>query len=347
MDSRYKSAPPSSHLQPTHLLSLTWLVRFCFDTELWYCQNDIRFDFAAARVLSRLAFLCHSLTGAEMNLQFDFAMFPHAFELVCENNCYYANHIVGPQDLFNNETLRRYLHDQVDWGVPVPVDVFIMAQGEPDNRAATKVGGLPYRPANLKWPVSTAGQPLGLIAQFNFTDSRDLYSNLPGDLLLIFGIETEYGIEVHYCEWQSLGDFELVKSIPARSLQIPPCYGYRYRTVNFPDARLKDERQRKPAVEGRIVEFSYHLFCYQAIQIGRAPYFIQDFEKDDKLTPLCTISSMWPDQRRPYPWVNKPLPIKIEPSLRDVNSELMIDDVGCFYFFLTPDGQVEFFEQSF
>lgn len=285
--------------------------------------------------------------GLKMNLRFDFSSFEHEFELGVLDDSYYASSIVGPQDLFNNETLRKLLHDEVDWGAPVPTDVFVMAQGESDNRAVTKVGGLPFRPADLKWPVSSAGQPLGLIAQFNFADSRDLYPDLPGDLLLVFGSETEYGIEVQYCEWQRLGDFELVKSVPTASLQIPPCYGYRYRTENFPDARLKDVSGTKPRVGDRNVDSCYWLFCYQAMQIGRAPFFIQDFEKDDKLTPLCTISSMWPSQYGPYPWVDSPLPIDFEPSLRDVNSELMIGDVGCFYFFLTPDGQVEFFEQSF
>jgi len=45
------------------------------------------------------------------------------------------------------------------------VDIFVMAEGEPDNRWITKIGGVPYRPAAASWPQSCNGDPMAFVAQ--------------------------------------------------------------------------------------------------------------------------------------------------------------------------------------
>ncbi|NQT13137.1 MAG: DUF1963 domain-containing protein [Planctomycetes bacterium] len=94
--------------------------------------------------------------------------------------------ITSPSDICINERLRAEVREQVDWGPAVPVDVFVMATGEPRDRHVTKIGGLPYRPASKPWPKSQDRQPMTFLAQFCFADSKDLVGDLPGEVLLVF-----------------------------------------------------------------------------------------------------------------------------------------------------------------
>ena len=99
---------------------------------------------------------------------------------------YSGENVTSPCDVCNNELLRREMQDQYRWGPAVPVDIFVMAEGEPEKRNVTKIGALPYRPANASWPTGSNGQPMLFVAQFNFADSKDLTGELPGDILLVF-----------------------------------------------------------------------------------------------------------------------------------------------------------------
>src|SRR5688572_21855743 len=40
------------------------------------------------------------------------------------------------------------MKDEFHWGKPVPVDIFVMADGEAERPNATKIGGCRYRPKN-------------------------------------------------------------------------------------------------------------------------------------------------------------------------------------------------------
>ena len=68
----------------------------------------------------------------------------------------------------------------------MPTDIFLLNLGEPEQRAVTKVGGLPYRAAGKPWPIAQSGAPMTFLTQFCFVDSRDLVPPLPGDMLLVF-----------------------------------------------------------------------------------------------------------------------------------------------------------------
>lgn len=60
--------------------------------------------------------------------------------------------ITGPTDVCRLEYRRSQLQREFDFGCSVPADLFVFAIGEPPDRSTTKVGGAPYRPANLPWP---------------------------------------------------------------------------------------------------------------------------------------------------------------------------------------------------
>jgi hypothetical protein len=63
-----------------------------------------------------------------------------------------------------------------------PTDVFAFGEGEPQDRRATKVGGLPFWPGERGWPIGGSGEPMSFVAQFCFADSTELFGALPGDV---------------------------------------------------------------------------------------------------------------------------------------------------------------------
>lgn len=281
-----------------------------------------------------------------MNYEFNLEEWLPRFPLEELHGQYSGDDITSPCDICNNEWLRRGMQDQFDWGEPVPVDVFIHSLGEPENRFATKIGGLPFRSSSAPWPKTRTGRSMALLAQFNFTNSRDIVGDTPGDLLLIFGDDSDGPVEPLHFEWQSLGLTDLVTAIPQDCMPISPCYGNRCRTVSFPDA-AQSTADYYPKCNGKDVWSSYWVPQYQATQIGRAPFFIQEGDDDLPGHPLCTIASVQPDAHKPNPWVNHAEPLCPEDEWPRGGNELMISDLGCIYVFLDGDGQIHFGESSY
>jgi hypothetical protein len=275
-----------------------------------------------------------------MNYEFDLENWLPRFPLTDRHGHYSGDDITSPCDLCNNEWLRRGMRDQFDWGEPVPIDVFIHSVGEPENRFATKIGGLPYRPAHLQWPTTKDGRSMALIAQFNFTNSKDIIGDLPGDLLLIFGDDADGPVEPLHFEWQPLGLSNLVTKLPGDQMEITPCFGNRWRTVSYPNAKPLNMTGRYPKCNGKDVRSSYWIPQYQATQIGRAPFFIQDGDDDMPGTPLCTVASVQPDAHKPFPWVNHPEPLCSENEWPRDDGNLMIGDLGCIYVFIDDEGKI-------
>src|SRR5437763_6988865 len=83
------------------------------------------------------------------------------------------NAVVSPSDVAIVEQIRRKAGGPAILGPNLPTDVFVLAKGEPKRRDVTKVGGLPYRPADLKWPERPDQVPFTFLAQFHFGKSRD------------------------------------------------------------------------------------------------------------------------------------------------------------------------------
>jgi hypothetical protein len=257
---------------------------------------------------------------------------------------YTADGITSPCHVCNNEQLRREVRGFVDWGPSVAVDLFIMAEGEPENRHATKIAGLPYRPAHLPWPIGEAGTPLLFLAQFNFVDSRDIVPDLPNDLLLVF---VDGDGELQF-EWQPLGLDDLTdgSELPPQDVPTLPCYGHILRTESFPDVPFLEEGL---TVHGLRVENPYLLPQFQATQIGTAPFLIQEHLRTDPLPGrlLCTLNSVSPDLHSPYPFINRQEPLLPEGDwkndLRYFTSDwryFMLEDEGCIYISIDTSRQL-------
>jgi uncharacterized protein YwqG len=285
-----------------------------------------------------------------MNYRFNLEEWLARFPLASDVERYSGEIITSPCDICNNEWLRREMQDQFKWGKAVPIDVFIMAEGEPDNRYATKIGGLPYRPAAAQWPLTSLGHPMTFFAQFNFSDSRDLFDDLPGDLLLIFADDSNETINSLEFEWQRIGldDLVSVENLPDNPDAFQPCFGHICRTASFPKAKraAKSKRLHYPTCREKEVRSDYHLLQYQGTQIGSAPFFIQD-DPDLLGRVLCTISSVQPDQHQPYPWVNHPEPLAPKGQWNFSQNHLMIGDMGCIYISIDDDLQLHWNDSFF
>jgi len=254
--------------------------------------------------------------------------------------------VTSPYHICNNEQLRREAHDQYDWGPAVPVDVFIMAEGEPPDRHVTKIGGLPYRPREMPWPRAEDGTPMSFLAQVDFTDSKDITGDLPGDVLLVFTPDSDGYIETLHFEWQPLGlsDLILTADFPDQAWRPDPCYGHIFRTTSYPEARRRADaaNTKYPMCRGLAIWSDFHLLQYQATQIGTAPFFIQPGDDDLPGRILCAISSVQPPRHEPYPWVNRSEPLMPEDVWRYDDNYLMLGDMGCIYISIDDGGDLHF-----
>lgn len=84
-----------------------------------------------------------NLSRRFQNYRFKLGEWLPRFPLDLDATRYSGKSITGPAEICNNEMLRREMQDQYEWGPAVPVDIFVMAEGESENRQATNVGGLP------------------------------------------------------------------------------------------------------------------------------------------------------------------------------------------------------------
>jgi len=233
----------------------------------------------------------------------------------------------------------------------VPTDVFVWARGEPERRAVTKIGGLPYREAGMPWPIAPSGTPMNFVAQFCFADSRDIAPALPGDILLIFaeGKEWRYRKEVHYdfawgdgeerdsalhFEWVTLDDdlpLATPQEAPQTGWQIMPCFAAIYRTWDYPAA----DGFAYPEVDEHIPT------VLEATKIGGVCPWLDELEESGSLPDgefLCSLSSIFPEIYKPYPFLNVPEPIPYEEWR--ASHALMIGDVGLINIFVNGYGDL-------
>jgi hypothetical protein len=239
--------------------------------------------------------------------------------------------VYGPRQMAVIEQLRAESADRVDRGPGIPADVCVWALGEPTDPLTTKIGGKPYRPSNEPWPVNNYGEPLGLLAQFCFTDSLDILpfaKHLPGDLLLIFTSDPHM-----YWDWQpdvDDGNWKLewhsIRSTPHVMptevpcvLELTPVHAQLHRTMDYPTCEADDG-----------------LNVIWGGKLGGVP----GFQQGDPALPgrhLCTLGSLIP-VGNPWPLVN----VQLNPNGDDKPLDhrlLMLGDVGAAYFFLDEDGR--------
>ena len=231
--------------------------------------------------------------------------------------------VVGPFDLVSLELSRIQLASVVDFGEGVPSDVFVLAKGEPPRRECTKIGGLPYRPADIPWPTSRDGNPMTFVAQFCFADSRDLVAQFPGDVLLAFArdervlwgdLQRRHDLDSMRFEWYRLGITNLVDidQVPQPGWDFVNCHGVRHRTQDF---RITEENELR--LESYLTERYSNVFPGLTVQyltrtialkIGGLPAW---HDRDDIRIPerfpgklLCSLVSIIPGLG-PYPWLNR------------------------------------------
>src|SRR5262249_34190722 len=141
-------------------------------------------------------------------------------------------------------------------------------------RDGTKVGGLPYWPADRPWPKNSAGLPYRFLAQLNFADSQDLLPELPGQVLLLLvedGEDWLYEPDRIHFEWLPLGlmpvaSFECSWMVnPGRTF-----FGAINRSADYPEASERAARSE--------VQMHYNLPIINGTKIGGLPHPIQSFD---------------------------------------------------------------------
>jgi hypothetical protein len=217
----------------------------------------------------------------------------------------HITNLIGPFDFAIIEQLRRMIRDKVSTGRAVPADAFVLALGEPEFRHVTKIGGVPYRPAEKAWPACSgpsandahwqtrppAGSPMTFLAQFCFAGSADFLGRLPGDVLLIFAEDRDAfdrPESVHF-EWHPLGISDLVaeENVPQPGWHFVKCFGYRWRTEDYPDAK---ERIAE-CLGGRLYAHD-NVPVLNAIKIGGVPFHLQRSSPNVKGRLLCQLTSI-------------------------------------------------------
>lgn len=240
-------------------------------------------------------------------------------------------------------------------GKALPIDLIVWNWGEATSRSVTKVGGLPYRPADRLWPTAESGEPLTFIAQFCFADSRDIRSNLPGDILLIFGTEPGNYRELMQFEWVTLSNEKLVgqADIPKTAWRIQPCYGSLHRTIEFPDADPDDFEAKSPidwwarggagtkigGIAGEEYDYSIHLDEKESDEPSEEHRWALSMIEREKTKGdlLCRLDSICPGPK--WPFLN--MPEKNWPSDDDVDF-FTIGDAGAMDIFLNEDGDITY-----
>lgn len=312
------------------------------------------------------------------NYEFDLKGWLPRIPLVTRNfgtqRRYFGEKITSPFHLCQNEHLRQLLKDQIEWGEPIELDVFVMAQGEPPDRHVMKIGGMPYWPVGRPWPQNESEEPLVFLAQFYFGDSKDICGKLPGDVLLIFadcyenkleGLDeidpAELGLtsleeldtkEIDFeslkFEWMPADIQRLISSdeLPEQRFKITACYGYKCRTLSFPkatvDTALLSPHGNLKAADGLSVQDWERILRYEGTQIAATHTIFQN-ELDIPGRPLCTLASVKPVESECYPWVNQTQ--STESSYRE--SYLMIQDMGSIFIAIDDSGKLHFEMQSY
>lgn len=193
-----------------------------------------------------------------------------------------------PFDVALRENQLRLVQSELDLGARVPAHYLLYAQGEPETREQSRIGGLPYRPRGLPWPTDTNGRPTEFVCQVDFSDSRSLLPDLPGEIMLLFASEEGVGDEPFTLEWYPLGMTNLmgVDDLPRFRFTFPmvqheSVFCYLYETFDFPEAKTRTRGTRFESWKtfgvpcgGKIAGFcesappgSQHIFTLESIRL--------------------------------------------------------------------------------
>jgi hypothetical protein len=166
--------------------------------------------------------------------------------------------LTSPFDVALRENQLRMIQPELDLGKKVPAHYLLYAQGEPDTREQSRIGGLPYRPRDLEWPADSDGRAKEFVCQIDFSDSRSLLPDLPGEIMLLFASEEGRDNPPFKLEWYPSGlkDLVTVRDLPRLEFTFPmvkyeSVFCYLYETYDFPEAKARikglDSRPGKPS----------------------------------------------------------------------------------------------------
>lgn len=157
----------------------------------------------------------------------------------------------------------------------VSCDIINFSLGESEDRAMTKLGGVPYWPADRPWPKSWRGRPLSFLGQINFRDSLDIVGELPGEILVMF--VNRYDSVTSY--WLDPLDEALIarENIPDGQRIFGPQYGVIHRTYDVPGKTLAEEAEVSPGVESSIFDLKIGglPWGHASSERGRARFLFQ------------------------------------------------------------------------
>lgn len=264
--------------------------------------------------------------------------------------------LTGPGEVAMAEQVKREaIKSGRKLGQALPVDLIVWNWGEAPSNSITKVGGVPYRSADRPWPTAGSGEPLTFIAQFCFVDSKDIRSNLPGDILLIFGTEPGRSEECMQFEWVNLSNEKLIApaEIPKTAWAIQPCFGSLHRTSEFPDADPDAFEAKSPidswarggagtkigGIAGDVYDYSIHLDESESNNPSEEHEWALSMIEREKTKGdlLCRLDSICPGPK--WPFLN--LPESNWRSFNDANL-LVIEDAGAIEIFINEDGDITF-----
>jgi hypothetical protein len=233
--------------------------------------------------------------------------------------------ITSPYHLAVIEQVRREVQDHLLGSDRVAADIFTYAVGESGRRDVTKTGGLPYWPVERPWPWSD-DEPAVFLAQLSFVDSRDLLTELPGDILLVFAHRAWIDPEEWdgwrpnlVFAWQSLGDHQLVNAedIPSMEWGVIPCYGAIFRSWDNPGAAGEPDR----VARWRNAAILNGTKIGGTPKGGRSPYMLN-------ARFLGSIGSVDPVFGRPWPFLNVEQPITTIRQVMQWHNRLNWGDQG-------------------
>lgn len=239
--------------------------------------------------------------------------------------------ITSPYDLYSVETLRDRYNLRNNTGVPT--DVFVFGKGEAPDRTMTKIGGLPYWPVDKPWPTGLRNLPLTFLGQINFTDSKDIVGNLPGNILLLFVQHEQFWVDEDQSsvqfEWINSGAMPLIpkEKVPESLWTFATCYGVIHRTQDFRD----------------IWDAEYYLLdTIQGTKIGGLPSYIQEEVKMEGRF-LFQLASIQAAPHVEYPWVNVRQPAGLQFDGNGIyahENQFSMADMASIYVFIQEGGEL-------
>lgn len=255
------------------------------------------------------------------------------------------------------QTRRRIWPDLATSDEGVPCDMFAWKWGPPPHPALTKIGGVPYRPADRPWPLDENGKPMGYIIQINFSESLDILPALPGNLLIVFAQENcdSHGMCHDYLfpdvamEWYNIEEISEPMTTAIRTgMTYVPIHGVIYRGRDFP---LRDESyltQMRPdeqklweevSKDNPIYEYSGEFdgdppAVFPTIKIGGYPSWYQGHDCGVKHQGefLCQIVSHIFQAGGHY--IDEPDTVKTYEDFSKVGDSFFIHGGGTLYLFL-------------